>query len=101
MPLFVATYDVQSGAPDPHTPVIKALVDEKWSRWIEAGDKLYLLPNTCVVGTFATKDLAVQSFDKAVAAASKALGQVVTVEKLFVIQYAAGSIRSDKSKKAG
>ncbi len=78
MPFFVATYDLKKTSPDPYRVFIKQAEAWGWSSTIlERSGSKEPLPNTTLVGTFASLRDAVYFLEQArVAAANEISGQV-------------------------
>lgn len=97
MPNYIATYDLKETNPSPHWAFLSNAVKNKWLLWIRASDgKLYRLPNTTLIGTFATREAAGNALEKTRADTQAELGRAVTMPKWIVAEYSEARFNSDE-----
>jgi hypothetical protein len=98
MPDYLVTYDLRETSPDPHGEFIRQSDARGWSpyKWGPQSQKWLRLPNTTLVGDFATRDAAKAAFDEAKKATEGAIGQTVTVEKYILVAYSNWLFDSDE-----
>lgn len=102
MPDFLATYDLQSTHPDPHTEFLNQATKNGWRLWklSTAQNKWYRLPNTTLEGPFNNRDAAVAALKKTQADTAAALGRTVNMEKWIVVEYSGAAWNSDVTQPA-
>jgi len=97
MPSFIACYDLKETNPSPHTKFLEKALANKWFLWIRASNgKAYRLPNTTLIGIFATRDAAVAALEKTRADTQAELGRTVTMPKWIVALYDGAQFDSDE-----
>lgn len=100
MAKYIATYDLTNTTPHPYTAFRDAALKLGWAVWVLASNGYwYRLPNTTLIGEFATLDAAEKAFDAIKPAAEKALGRAITVEKMFIAEYVASRVNSNETQK--
>ena len=100
MPKFIASYDLTSMTPSPHSEFITQSRKLGWLPWIlSRNDLWYRLPNTTLVGTFATREAAVAALKQARENASAEIGKKIVMEKWIVAEYSGASFDSDETQK--
>ena len=97
MPRYLISYDLKSSDPSPYKPVLDA-AEKQGLLYVIKGTDLHRLPNTTLWGAFATRDAANGAFDRALAAAAKAISRRIVVEKRIVAEMDDFGVRSDKRK---
>lgn len=96
MATFILSYDLRKTTPDPHAKFIEAAVKNGWMPWILSGDNVwYQLPNTTLVGDFATEQDAVRALESTRSATQAQIGGQVILEKWIIAQYASARFDSD------
>lgn len=97
MSYFIVSYDLQSSGQDPHEEFITQAEALGWAPWIYASakEKWYKLPNTVLIGDFASHDVALSAFKSTIAATTNSMGRAVKVEKFFLAAYSRPSFKSD------
>ena len=101
MPGYLITYDIKETKPDPHPSVLThAEKNDLLYLRLTKKNNIYRLPDTTLWGVFANAKAARKAFDSAVAAAAKALGTTVVVEKLYLTMIGDTDHESDKKKPA-
>lgn len=94
MPLFIATYDLNTG----HGTFLAEARKRPWDCWIKGDDgKHHRLPNTTLVGTFATRAAAVQSLREVRAATETILKAKISMPKWIVTQDGGSTLDSDET----
>lgn len=95
---YLITYDLKSRTPDAHKPFLTA-AERQGLLYVWVGQRyVSRLPNTTVWGVFPSAEDANQAFDKALDAASAAVGYTVTLEKRCVTAMSDSSVKSDRRK---
>ena len=91
------TYDLAQTTPDPHGPIIDALLPRGWYRWSigDFVDHKSKLPNTTLEGEFVDLDTAQRSFDAAILAV-RAQGITLNVRKWLIVEYVRCRFYSDE-----
>lgn len=90
------SYDLKSVEPSPRDEVKAQLLKAKWTYRIRHSDgSLKRLPNTTLVGEFATADGAKAAFDAAIAAAKSADKGTVVVRKVVITKFQMAHFESD------
>lgn len=91
---FVATYDIASAHPDPHTTVLREAPNHGWSAIISCNDGVARrhLPNTTLQGSFETAADATSAFRQLISASQSKLGRRIEVERLAIFVWTGGSI---------
>jgi hypothetical protein len=84
MAIFVATYDLKKTIPDPYSAFLDSAGALGWKPTIDMAGSTARLPNTTLVGAFASIDAASTAFELARARASSALGSTVVVEASYL-----------------
>lgn len=96
MPKYIACYDLEDVSPSPYSTFLTAAVVKGWNLRIEGGDgKKYRLPNTTLVGTFDSRDAAVQALKDAHAAAEREIKRSFNRPKWIVATYTDSTFNSD------
>lgn len=96
---FVATYDLKWSQTTPYSEFKEQAEKLGWASWIHASNgKWYKLPNTTLVGTFATMEAAEQAFLAIAGATTAATGKAVVVEKWFIGLYTSSRFNSDEQR---
>ena len=100
MPKYLATYDFKDTIPDPHATFLQKAVQQGWQVWILTQASIWnRLPNTTIIGEFASQVVADRAFDAAVAATAIAIRRPVIVEKYILVDYQSALIASDQQQK--
>jgi hypothetical protein len=100
MPRYIATYDLKRTNPDPHPVFLRKARLRGWNFWLLGTDNVWRrLPNTTLQGVFANLAAARESLDEAKTATEQEVGLPVVVEKLFVANFAAYYLTSDKRQR--
>ncbi|WP_283178150.1 hypothetical protein [Gemmobacter sp. 24YEA27] len=95
---YLVTYDFKDGASNQWAEFIKQAELAGLVYVFQGTSKLFRLTNTTVWGVFADTDAVKTAFDTALAAAEKAIGKKITLEKRFITAISSWSVRSDKEK---
>lgn len=95
---YLVTYDFKDGASNQWAEFVKQAEAVGLVYVFHGTSKLFRLTNTTLWGVFDNADAATAAFDKALAAAEKAIGKRIVLEKRFVTAISNWSIRSDKNK---
>ncbi|WP_151611038.1 hypothetical protein [Sinorhizobium alkalisoli] len=96
MSRFIACYDLNE-ANSPHYEFLEAARPLGWEGWIlSSSNEWNRLPNTTLVGDFASMEEAVNTFKAIKPAAEKKLGAKITLEKWIVAHYTTATFASDK-----
>ena len=99
MPKYLATYDFKDTIPDPHSTFLQKAVQQGWRVWILTRANIWnRLPNTTIIGEFASQVAADRAFDAAVAATATAIGRAVAVEKYILVDYEGALVASDRQQ---
>lgn len=95
---YIVTYDLTNSTPSPYGTMLDEAEKLGWSRWIwgPTNKKWLRLPNTTLIGEFATQADAKKAFDDAVAATAREIGRKVTVEKFILAAYGGATYNSDE-----
>lgn len=99
---YVACYDLQS-AFDPYSQFLDQAEAKGWRRWIWGpnAQKWLRLPNTTLLGEFASASAAKAAFDSAVAATTLEIGSKVIVTKHLIGTFSETSFQSDEKADPG
>lgn len=96
MPKYIACYDLENVSPSPYSAFLTAAVMKGWSLRIEGADgNKYRLPNTTLIGSFDSRDAAVQALKEAHAAAEKEIEKSFKRPKWIVASYTDATFYSD------
>lgn len=95
---YLVTYDFKDGASNQWAEFVKQAESAGLVYVFQGTSKLFRLTNTTLWGVFEDADATTAAFDKALAAAEKAIGKKIVLEKRFVTVISSWSIRSDKNK---
>lgn len=97
MPIFIASYDLVAINPSPYAEFIKQAAAQGWVTWILSTDgKNFRLPNTTLVGTFASFEAAQTALEGARARTSTAIGRTVQMPKWIITEQVASRFQSDE-----
>lgn len=100
MPRFIASYDLKSSSPNPHSTFLDEAKKLGWQCWIlSSNDFWYRLPNTTLVGTFSDMNAAKVAFNAIKPATEAVIGVAVIVEKHIIAEYSSVSFNSDVTQK--
>ena|SRR5947209_283638 len=96
MPTYLASYDLEETNPDPHSTFLEQSRKHGWEYWILSSTNVwYRLPNTTLVGTFASMSTAEQALEATRAATASAIGRPVNMEKWIIAEYSQARFNSD------
>jgi hypothetical protein len=96
MATYIVTYDLKKTVPDPHTEFLERASKLGWMAWALGSNNIwYRLPNTTLVGTFASIDAADQAFEATRTATEQAIRGKVIIEKFIIAEYGAARFNSD------
>lgn len=97
MTQFLASYDLTAKR-SPHSEFLDQAEKVGWSRWIwgPKTQKWLRLPNTTLVGDFASSNAAKTALDRALSATSAALGTTVEMPKHLIGTFTGTNYNSDE-----